>query len=79
MDLSLVAMELPNGGRISHVDCHAAEVRVANGPRITGLHVELIDTGSRQFLVDLDAADCGSAHKPRAAGAESLELLRAME
>lgn len=79
MDLAWVSMELPQGGWISHVNAHAGEIQVVNGPRITGLHLELIDTGAQQFLVALDAADWGAAQKPQVPGAGSLELLRAME
>ena len=75
MELAWRAMELPDGGQVSHVDCRAAEVKVVNGPRITGLHVELIDAGDRQFLVNLDAADWGAAQKPRSAEAEFREML----
>ncbi len=79
MDLTWVSMALPNGGRVGHVDCRAAEVKVVKGPRITGLHVELIDAGDRQFLVALEAADWGSAPKPRPVEAEYRELLDAMQ
>ena len=79
MDLAWASMDLPNGGRVSHVDGHAAEVKVAKGPQIKGLHVELIDTGARQFLVDLDAADWGGASPPKPPGAEARELLDAMD
>lgn len=79
LELIWVAMTLSNGGRVSHLDCRAAEVKVVNGPRITGLHVELLDAGDRQFLVNLDASDWGSARKPRAAEVEYRELLDAMD
>lgn len=79
LELIWVAMALPNGGRVSHLDCRAAEVKVVNGPRITGLHVELLDAGDRQFLVTLDASDWGGARKPRAAEVEYRELLDAMD
>lgn len=78
MELIWVAMALPNGGRVAHLDCRAAEVKVVNGPRITGLHMELLDAGDRQFLVALDASDWGGARKPAAAAAEYRELLDAM-
>ncbi|NCA83585.1 MAG: hypothetical protein EOM72_12750 [Opitutae bacterium] len=79
LELIWVAMALPNGGRVSHLDCRAAEVKVVNGPRITGLHVELLDAGGRRFLMDLDASDWGAARKPRAAAADYRELLDAMD
>lgn len=79
MDLTWVSMQLPNGGRVGHVDCRAAEVKVVKGPRILGLHVELIDAGDRQFLVALEAADWGSAPKPQPVEAEYRELLDAMQ
>lgn len=79
MELAWVSMGLPNGGQVSHVDCRAGEVKIADGPKISGLHVELIDAGDRQFLVDLDAADWGTAQKPRRAEAEFRELLDAMD
>ena len=79
MDLAWASMELPNGGRVSHVDCHAAEIKVVKGPQIAGLHVELIDAGDKQFLVDLDAADWGGLSPPKPPGAEARELLDAMD
>lgn len=79
MDLTWVSLPLPNGGRVAHVDCRAAEVKVVNGPRIAGLHVELLDAGGRQYLMALEAADWGSAPKPRPVEAEYRELLDAMD
>jgi hypothetical protein len=62
-----VWMRLPDErGRISHVECRAAEVQVVNGPRIRGLHVRLVDTGDRQFLTALEAADWGGLRRRRA-------------
>lgn len=79
MDLAWASMELPNGGRVSHVDVHAAEIKMAKGPRIGGLHLELIDAGDRQFLVDLDAADWGGAAPPPPPEAQARDLLDAMD
>jgi hypothetical protein len=79
MELAWKSMTLPNGRRVAHVDCRAAEVKVANGPQITGLHVELIDAGDRKFLLNLDATDWGTAQKPRPVETEYRELLDAME
>lgn len=79
LELDWTAMELPGGGRIGHLDGRAAEVKVADGPKIAGLHLELVDTGGRQYLVALDAADWGSAQKPRSKEAEYRNLLDAME
>lgn len=78
MDLAWVSMALPNGGRVGHVECRAAEVKLVKGPRIKGLHVELLDAGDRQFLVALDAADWGAAPRPQPLEAEYRELLDAM-
>lgn len=79
MDLAWTSMELPNGGRVSHVNVHAAEIKVVKGPQIKGLHLELIDTGAKQFLVGLDAADWGGASPPPPPGAEARALLDAMD
>jgi hypothetical protein len=79
MDLAWASMELPNGGRVSHLDCHAAEIKVVKGPQIMGLHVELLDAGDKQFLVDLAAADWGGTSPPKPPGAEARELLDAMD
>ncbi len=79
MALTWAALAVPGGGRIAHVDCRAAQVDVAGGPRIAGLHVELIDAGDRQFLVALDATDWGAARKPRPVEAEFREMLDAMD
>lgn len=72
-------MAAANGRRVAHVDCRAAEVKVENGPRITGLHVELIDAGDQWFLVDLGATDWGSAPPPAPAAADYRDLLDAMD
>ena len=79
MELAWMSMALPNGGQVSHVDCQAGEVKLASGARITGLHVELIDAGDRQFLVNLDASDWGTAPKPRSPESEFRELMDAMD
>ena len=79
VELDWTAMELPGGGRVGHLDCRAAEVKVANGPKIAGLHLELIDTAGRQYLVALNAADWGSAQKPKSKEAEYRHLLDAAE
>lgn len=79
MELAWMSMVLPNGGQVAHVDCRAGEVKIANGPKIAGLRVELIDAGDRQYLVNLDAADWGAAQRPRRAEAEWRELLDAMD
>lgn len=79
MAATWMSMRLPDGGRISHVDCRAGEVRVVNGPRIRGLHVRLVDTGDRQFLTALEAADWGASPPPRAPGDEMREMLDAMD
>ena len=79
MSATWMSMRLPDGGRIAHVDCRAAEVRVVNGPRIRGLHVRLVDTGDRQFLTALEAADWGATPPPRAPEEEVREMLDAMD
>lgn len=79
LELLLASMVPPEGGRVSHLEIRAEEVRVVNGPRIAGLHVELVDTGSRQFLATLEAADWGAAPPPRNREAEYRELLDAMD
>jgi hypothetical protein len=79
MQVAWTSMRLPDGGRISHLDCRAAEVRLAGGPRITGLRVKLIDTGERQYLAALEAADWGAAAPLRNPEAEYRELLDMMD
>lgn len=78
-NVSWTSMPLPDGGRVSVLDCRAAEVRVVNGPRITGLHIKLIDTDDRRYLAALDAEDWGTAPRPRTREAEYREMLDAMD
>ncbi len=79
MYVAWMSVETPNGGRVSHLECRAAEVKIVGGPRITGLRVELVEAGGKQFLVALDAADWGGARPPESPEAEARELLDAME
>ena len=79
LDLLWTTMRPPEGGRISHLDVRAAEVRIANGPRIAGLHVEWIDAGTKQFLAVLEAADWGTAAAPDTKEQEYRALLDAMD
>lgn len=79
LDVLVTTMVLPEGDRITHYDVRAATVQVIQGPRIVGLHAEMIDTGERQFLSVLEATDWGAAPRPRAIGAEYRELLDAMD
>ena len=79
MDLTWMSETTPNGGRISHVECRAAEIKVVDGPKITGFHVELVEAGGKQFLVKLDAADWGGAPPPKSPAAECRKLLDAMD
>ena len=79
MDVAWAAMTTPNGRRVAHLDCRAAEIKIVNGPRITGLHVELVEADGQRFLVDLAADDWGGAPPPPAPGAEARALLDAMD
>lgn len=79
MDVAWSTMVTPKGRRVSHLECRAAEIKVAGGPRITDLHLELIEADGKRFLVDLDAADWGGAPEPKRPGAEARELLDAMD
>ena len=79
MDVVWMSMVTPNGRRVSHLECNAAEIKVVNGPRITGLHVELVEADGKRFLVALEAADWGGAPPPPPPGAEARELLDAMD
>lgn len=79
LDVTWMSVVTPNGGRLSHIECRAAEIKVVNGPKIKGLHVEWIEAGGKQFLVALEAADWGGAQPPRGAAAEYRELLDAMD
>ena len=77
MDFTWMSEVTPNGGRISHIECRAEEIQVVDGPKIAGLHVELVEAGGKQFLVNFEAADWGGA-PPRNPGAEARRLLDAM-
>ena len=79
MDVVWTSMVTPKGRRVSHLECRAAEIKIVGGPRITDLHLELIETDGKRFLVDLDAADWGGAPAPKRPGAEARELLDAMD
>ena len=79
MDLTWMSEITPNGGRITHVECRAASIQVVDGPKISGFHVELVEAGGKQFLVNLDAADWGGMPSPRKAEAETRKLLDAMD
>lgn len=79
VELSWQSMAAANGRQVAHVDCCVEELQLANGPRISGLHVELIDAGDRQFLLALDAPDWGAAAPPPNPAAEFRELFRAMD
>ena len=79
MDVIWMSMVTPNGRRVSHLECRAAEIKIVGGPRITGLHVELVEADGKRFLVALDAADWGGAEPPPPPGAEARELLDAMD
>jgi hypothetical protein len=72
-------MVTPKGRRVSHLECRAAEIKVVGGPRITDLHLELVEVDGKRFLVDLAAADWGGAPAPKPPGAEARELLDAMD
>lgn len=78
MDFTWMSEVTPNGGRISHIECRAEEIQVVDGPKIAGLHVELVEAGGKQFLVNFEAADWGGA-PPRNPGAEARRLLDAMD
>lgn len=79
LDVLWTAVRRPDGGRVSHLDLRAEEVQVANGPRIAGLHVELIEAGSRQFLGALEADDWGGAARPRSPEEDYRDLFDAMD
>ena len=79
LDVIQNSISLPNKEPISHLDVRAGVVQIAGGPRIVGLHVELVDAGDRQFLTQLAATDWGSAPRPRTAESEYRQLLDAMD
>lgn len=79
MDLTWMSEVTPNGGRISHIECRAEEIQVVEGPKIAGFHVELVEAGGKQFLVNLEAADWGGAPPPKQVDAEYRKLLDAMD
>ena len=79
MDVSWTAMALPEGGRMAYASCRAEEVRVANGARIMGLRVKLIDTGERQYLAGLDADNWGAMRAARSKEDEYRQMLDAMD
>ena len=79
VELSWQSMALANGRHVAHMDCCVEDLKVENGPRISGLHLELIDAGDRQFLLALDATDWGAAAPPPASDAEYRDLFKAMD
>lgn len=79
LDLMWSTMVTPNGGRVSHVECRAAEINIVNGPKINGLHLELVEAGGKRFLVALHAGDWGSASPPRDPAGEARALLDALD
>lgn len=79
MDVSWTSMALPEGGRMAYTSCRAEEVRVANGARISGLRVKLVDTGERQYLAGLDADNWGTMPAPRSKEDEYRQMLDAMD
>ena len=79
MDVLWTSMVTPNGRRISHLECNVAAIQVAKGPRITGLHLELLEADGQRFLVALDAADWGGVAPPQDPGAEARALRDAMD
>lgn len=79
MDVLWTSMVTPNGRRISHLECNVAAIQVVKGPRITGLHLELLEADGQRFLVALDAADWGGVAPPQDPGAEARALLDAMD
>lgn len=78
MDLTWMSEVTPNGGRLSHIECRAAEIQVEGGPRIAGFHVELVEADGKQFLVNLSAADWGGV-PPKNPEPEYRQLLEAMD
>ena len=79
LDVAWIAMETPAGERVAHLDCRVVELRVTDGPRIRGLHLELVEAGGQRFLVALEADNWGAMTPPRPPGAEARELLDAMD
>ncbi len=79
MDVTWMSVKTPNGGRVSHLECRAGEIKVVAGPRITGLHVELVEADGKQFLVDLSASDWGASPPSGNPESEARELLDAMD
>lgn len=79
VELSWQSMALANGRHVAHLDCCVEDLKFENGPRISGLHLELLDAGDRQFLLALDATDWGAAAPPPAPDAEYRDLFEAMD
>ncbi len=79
LDATRMSMELSNGEQVAHVDCTVREVAVANGPRISGLHLEWLEADGRWFLMDLNAEDWGGTPRPKSEVEEYRELLDAMD
>ncbi len=75
MDLIWTALVTPNGQRVSHWECNIGDLQLSRGPRIRDLHVELVGVNGKRFLVELNAADWGSATPPPPPGAEARALL----
>lgn len=79
LDLMWSTMVTPNGGRVSHVECRAAEINIVKGPKINGLHLELVEADGKRFLVALNAVDWGTAPQPRDPAAKVRALFDAMD
>lgn len=79
LDVLWTAMRPAKGAQVSHLSVEAEEVRIAEGPRVLGLRLELIDTGGRQFLAGLDAKDWGGARIGGREDGEYKALLDAMD
>ena len=79
LEVAWVSLETPGGGRVAHLDCRVADLRVTDGPRIRGLHLELVEAGGQRFLVALEADNWGAVSPPQAPGAGARALLDAMD
>jgi len=79
LDAVRMSMNLANGEQVAHVDCSVKEIKVANGPRISGLHLEWLEADGRWFLIDLNAEDWGGSPRPKSEAEECRELLDAMD
>lgn len=75
VNIRLITLHLPENEPFSYWDVQADTVQLARGARIIGLHIELLDTGTMQFLNTLEATDWGGITRNKTTTSEYKHLL----